>query len=133
MVLPDGSIVTGKTSPLMGAASSLLLNALKRVANIPKDHYIVTDEALQPICALKTSHLHSSNPRLHSDETLIALSISSAENDEAAAAIAAACKLAGLDAYFSVIISPTDEKLYRDLGINVCCEPRYESRAFYHR
>ena len=125
--------MTGKTSEVLGAASSLLLNALKRVANIPKDIYIVSDEALEPICALKTNHLRSSNPRLHSDEILIALSISSVENADAKKAIDAATELAGLDAYFSVIISPTDEKTFRDLGINVCCEPKWESRAFYHR
>ena len=133
MVLPDNTVVTGKTSEIMGAASSLLLKALKRVAGIPDDHYIVSDDALKPICDLKTGHLHSNNPRLHSDEILIALSISSASNDEAARAIEAADKLAGCDAYFSVIISPTDEKLYRDLGINVCCEPKYEGTKLYHR
>ncbi|MDO4536780.1 MAG: DUF1846 domain-containing protein [Coriobacteriales bacterium] len=133
MVLPDGSVVTGKTSDLMGAASSLLLNALKRVAGIPKDHYVVGDDALTPICKLKTEHLHSHNPRLHSDETLLALSISSATNDEAARAVKAVDELHGCDAYFSVIISPTDEKLYRSLGINVCCEPKYELHTYYHR
>ncbi len=133
MVLPDGSIVTGKTSDLLGAASSLLLNALKRVADIPKDHYVVSDAALEPICRLKTEHLRSRNPRLHSDEILIALSISSATNSEAARAIEAADELRGCDAYFSVIVSPTDEKLYRSLGINVCCEPKYERHTYYHR
>ena len=132
MVLPDGSLVTGKTSDLLGAASSLLLNALKRVADIPKEHYVVSDAALEPICKLKTEHLHSRNPRLHSDETLIALTISSATNEEAARAIAAAEELRGCDAYFSVIISPTDEKLFRSLGINVCCEPKYERTSYYH-
>ena len=133
MVLPDGSIVTGKTSDLLGAASSLLLNALKHVAQIPDEHLVVSDKALEPICRLKTEHLHSQNPRLHSDETLIALSISSATNDEAARAIEAANELSGCDAYFSVIVSPTDEKLFRSLGINVCCEPKYEGHRYYHR
>ncbi len=133
MVLTDGSLVTGKTSDLLGAASSLLLNALKRVAGIPKEHYVVSDAALEPICRLKTEHLHSRNPRLHSDETLIALSISSATNDEAARVIEAAEELRGCDAYFSVIVSPTDEKLYRSLGINVCSEPKYERHTYYHR
>ncbi len=133
MELPDGSIVTGKTSDLLGAASSLLLNALKRVAGIDRKTYIVSDEALEPICRLKTDHLRSKNPRLHSDETLIALSMSSVDNPDAARAIAAAEELRGCDAYFTVIISPTDEKLYRSLGINVCCEPKYESSAYYHR
>lgn len=133
MVLPDGTVMTGKTNEILGAASSLLLNALKRVAGVPDDEYVVSDEALEPICRLKTEHLHSSNPRLHSDETLIALSISSATNPQAARVIDAAKLLKGCDAYFSVIISPTDEKIYQGLGINVCCEPKFERHGYYHR
>ena len=133
MVLPDGSVVTGKTSTILGCASSLLLNALKRVAGVDKDVYVVSNDALEPICKLKIAHLHSKNPRLHSDETLIALSISSATNPLAASVIDAAEKLKGCDAYFSVIISPTDERIYRQLGINVCCEPTFEKRTYYHR
>lgn len=133
LVLPDGSLVTGKTSELLGAASSLLLNALKVVAGIDDSTYIVSDAALEPICHLKTEHLHSINPRLHSDETLIALSISSATDPLAQRAIDATEALRGCDAYFSVIISSTDEKTYANLGINVCCEPVFERRAYYHR
>ncbi|EHF01273.1 MULTISPECIES: DUF1846 domain-containing protein [Olsenella] len=133
MVLPDGSVVTGKTSELLGAASSLLLNALKRVAGVEKDHWVVSDEALAPISRLKTTHLKSKNPRLHSDETLIALSISSASNPEAKRVIEASNQLHGCTAYFSVIISSTDERVYRKLGINVCCEPKFERGTFYHR
>ncbi len=133
MVLPDGSVVTGKTSDIMGAASSLLLNALKKVAGVDLETYVVSDEALQPISHLKTEHLRSRNPRLHSDETLIALSISSATNPLAAKVIDATDELRGCDAYFSVIISPTDERTYRKLGINVCCEPVFESRSLYHK
>ena len=133
MVLPDGSMVTGKTSAILGCASSLLLNALKRVAGVDKDVYVVSNAALEPICRLKIAHLHSKNPHLHSDETLIALSISSAKNPLAAAVIDAAGELKGCDAYFSVIISPTDERTYRKLGINVCCEPKFENQTYYHR
>ena len=133
MVLPDGTLVTGKTSELLGAASSLLLNALKVVAGIDDSTYIVSDAALEPICHLKTEHMHSINPRLHSDETLIALSISSATDPLAEKAIDATEALRGCDAYFSVIISSTDEKTYAKLGINVCCEPVFERRAYYHR
>ncbi|MBR2684380.1 MAG: DUF1846 domain-containing protein, partial [Atopobiaceae bacterium] len=133
MVMPDGTIMTGKTNEILGAASSLLLNAMKYVAGVPDDEYVVSDEALEPISRLKTEHLHSSNPRLHSDETLIALSISSATNPQAAKVIDAADQLRGCDAYFSVILSPTDEKLYRNLGINVCCEPKFERLGYYHR
>ena len=133
MVMPNGDVVTGKTSNLLGAASSLLLNALKHEAGIPKKTYIVSDEALVPITHLKTEHLRSRNPRLHSDEMLIALSISSATDELAAKAIDVSDQLQGCDAYFSVIISPTDRKVYRDLGINVCCEPKYERHGYYHR
>ena len=133
MVLPDGSLVTGSTSDLMGAASSLLINALKRMAGLSCDKPIMNEEAIEPICHLKTEHLHSRNPRLHSDETLIALSISSATNEDAAKAIDATGMLRGCDAYFSVIVSPTDENIYRELGINVCCEPKFERGSFYHR
>ena len=133
MVLPDGSLVTGKTSELMGAAASLLLNAAKHMAGIPKKTYVVSEEALVPICHLKTEHLRSHNPRLHSDEMLIALSLSSATNDQADATVDALAQLAGCDAYFSVILSEADKSTYRNLGINVCCEPKYERHGYYHR
>jgi uncharacterized protein (UPF0371 family) len=82
---------------------------------------------------MKTDHLHSRNPRLHSDETLLALSVSSVSNPLAAELINNLDKLRGCDAYFSVIISAADEKLYRTLGINVCCEPKYEQHRYYHK
>ena len=133
MVLPDGSLVTGRTSDLLGAASSLLINALKRMAGVDDEVYVIANEALAPICHLKTEHLLSKNPRLHSNEMLIALSISSATDPLAARVIEAASTLRGCDAFFSVIISAADEKLYRTLGINVCCEPKFERRSYYHR
>lgn len=133
MVLPDGSVVTGKTSDLLGAASSLLMNALKGVAGVDDSVDVISNEVIEPICQLKTSTLHSRNPRLHSDETLLALSVTSATNPLAKQLIDHAGDLKGCDAFFSVILSPTDERLYRTLGINVCCEPKYEQRRFYHR
>ena len=132
MVLPDGSVVTGKTSNLLGAASSLLMNALKGVAGV-EDIDVISDEVIEPICHLKTEHLHARNPRLHSDETLLALTVSSYTNPLAAQLIDCAELLRGCDAFFSVIISETDEKLYRTLGINVCCEPKYEQHRYYHK
>ncbi len=133
MVLPDGTVVTGKTSTLLGAASSLIMNALKGVAGVDSEIDVISDAAIEPICHLKTDCLHSSNPRLHSDETLIALSISSATDPLAARLIKHVEDLRGCDAFFSVIISSTDEKLYRTLGINVCCEPKYEQHRYYHK
>lgn len=130
--LPDGRIVTGKTSNLLGAASSLLMNALKGVAGVD-DIDVISDDVIEPICHLKTEHLHAKNPRLHSDETLLALSVSSATNPLADQLIDSAEKLRGCDAFFSVIVSSTDEMLYKTLGINVCCEPKYEQRRYYHK
>lgn len=133
MALPDGSVVTGKTSDLLGAASSLLMNALKGVAGVDDAVDVISNEVIEPICELKTSTLNSRNPRLHSDETLLALSVTSATDPLAKQLIDHAGDLKGCDAFFSVIISSTDEKLYRTLGINVCCEPKYEQRRYYHR
>ncbi len=133
MVLPDGSVVTGKTGNLLGAASALLMNALKGVSGVDDELDVISDDVLEPICHLKTEHLKSQNPRLHSNETLLALSVSSVSNPLAAELIDNADKLRGCDAYFSVIISSADEKLFKTLGINVCCEPKYESHRYYHK
>ncbi|MEG0070877.1 MAG: DUF1846 domain-containing protein [Raoultibacter sp.] len=133
MELPDGTVITGKTSELLGAASALLLNTLKALVGISDDIDIISDSAISPICHLKSEQLNHKNPRLHSDETLIALSISSVTNPLAGEAIKHVDRLKGCDAFFSVIISSTDEKLYRALGINVCCEPKYEKHRYYHK
>ncbi len=133
LMLPNGEVISGRTSTRLGAASSLLLNALKYLAGIPEETYIISNEAIDPICHLKTELLHSKNPRLHTDEMLIALSLSSATEPLAARAIEAAEQLRGCDAFFSVIISSADEKLYRTLGINVSCEAKYERSSYYHK
>lgn len=133
MVLPDGRVVTGKTGNLLGAASALLMNALKGVSDVPDEIDVISDSVLEPICHLKTEHLHNTNPRLHSDETLLALSVSSGQNPLAERLIDNADKLRGCDAYFSVIISERDVRLYRTLGINICCEPVYEQHRYYHK
>ena len=106
---------------------------MKGVADVDDQLKVISDEVLEPICHLKTEHLKSRNPRLHSDETLLALSISSVDDPLAEQLINNVDKLRGCDAYFSVIISTADEKLYRTLGINVCCEPKYEQHRFYHK
>ena len=133
LMLPNGEVISGRTSTRLGAASSLLLNALKYLAGIPEETYIISNEAIDPICHLKTELLHSKNPRLHPDEMLIALSLSSATEPLAARAIEAAEQLRGCDAFFSVIISSADEKLYRTLGINVSCVAKYERTSSYHK
>ena len=131
--MPDGSVVTGKTSDRLGCASSLLMNALKAVSGVDLEIEVISDDAIEPISRLKTHFLGSNNPRLHTDETLMALSITSAESEVAARVLSGLEYLRGLDAFFSVIISPTDEEVMRRLGINVCCEPKYERHTLYHR
>ncbi len=133
MLLPDGRIVTGKTSNLMGCASSLLLNALKALAGINRDIDLISPQVITPICSLKTENLGSKNPKLHSDEVLIALCVSAVTNPVAALAMKQLPKLRGCDAHFSVIPSGVDEKQYRKLGIDVSCEARYEETRLYHK
>ncbi len=128
MALEDGKIITGKTSSLLGASSALLLNAIKALAGIDKEQDIISAEALEPITKLKTAYLGHRNPRLHCDELLIALSMSSVNSPLAAKALEQLGKLRGYDAHFSVIISAVDEKIYRKLGINVTCEPKFEGK-----
>ncbi len=132
MVLPDGRVVTGKTSSLLGPSAALLLNALKALAGIPKEQELISPQTLEPICHLKLEHLGNRNPRLHSDEVLIALSISSVHNPTAAAALAQLQNLKGCDAHFTVIPSSVDEKTYHKLGIHVTCDPKYQVYKLYH-
>ena len=133
LVMPDGSIVTGKTSALLGAASSLLINAAKKAAGVPHETWVIQDSALEPICSLKTGILGARNPRLHPNEMLIALSISSSVNALADQVVKGTKLLRGCDAFFSSIIPESDERLYKTLGINVSCEPCYESGRRFHK
>ena len=132
MELPDGRIVYGKTSELLGASSALLLNALKELAGIPHEHHVISPDALKPIQELKTNYLGSKNPRLHSDETLIALSVSAASNPEARLALEQLHKLKGCQAHTSVMLSEVDIRQARILGIELTCEPQYEKHKDYY-
>jgi uncharacterized protein (UPF0371 family) len=127
MELPDGRIVTGKTSKLLGASSALLLNALKALGNMPKELHLISPVAIDPIQHLKVDHLGNRNPRLHTDETLIALSISAATNPTAEMAMEQLSKLRGCEVHSSVILSQVDERTFKRLGINLTCEPRYKA------
>lgn len=117
--LPDGRIVTGKTGDLLGAASAMLLNALKELAGIDDEKYLVAAQAIAPIQTLKTKYLGSVNPRLHTDEILIALSSSAAMDESAALALKHLPDLKGCDAHSSVILSSVDNELLRKLGIQL--------------
>ncbi len=128
MELPDGSIVTGKTSDLLGASSALLLNALKRLGGISDDIHLISPVIIEPIQHLKVDHLGNRNPRLHTDEVLIALSICAATNPTAELAMEQLNKLRGCEVHSSVILSQVDEKVFRRLGVNITCEPKYENK-----
>ena len=132
MVLPDGRVVTGKTSDTLGAASALLLNALKAVGGIG-DFELISATVLEPVCNLKTRYLGHRNPRLHTDEVLMALTISALTNPLAELAQQQLPKLKGCDAHFTVVLSDVDAKLLKRLGINVSCEPKYETKKLYHK
>lgn len=124
--LPDGEIVYGKTSDLLGASSALLLNALKELAEIAHKHHVISPDAIRPIQDLKIKYLGSKNPRLHTDETLIALSVSAASSEEARLALEQLPKLKGCQAHTSVLLSSVDVLEFRKLGIELTCEPKFE-------
>ncbi len=131
--LPDGSIVTGKTSALLGASSALLLNSLKTLAGIPDEHALISHTIIEPISHLKVDHLGNQNPRLHIDELLIALSICAINSPEAELAIDQLDKLRGCDAHSTVILSERDVNTFKQLGVNLTCEPKYETKRLYNR
>ena len=126
MELPGGTIVTGKTSSLLGASAALLLNALKALAGIDEDLHLIAPEVIDPIQHLKVDHLGNRNPRLHTDEVLIALSICAATDPRAEQAMEQLGKLRGCEVHSSVILSPVDEKVFKRLGINLTCQPQYK-------
>jgi len=131
--LPDGTVVTGKTSSLLGASSAALLNALKALGGIDHDMHLISPTIIEPIQHLKTEHLGNRNPRLHTDEVLIALTISAATDPIAELAMQQLDKLKGCEAHSSVILSQVDEVTFRKLGINLTCEPKYQTKKLYHK
>ncbi len=125
MELPDGTIITGKTSNLLGAASALVLNALKHLGGIDDEILLMSPAVIEPIQSLKVDHLGSSNPCLHTDETLIALSICAATSEKARLAMEQLANLRGCEVHSSVILSAVDERTFKRLGVNLTCEPKY--------
>ena len=127
MELPDGRVVTGKTSSLLGASSALLLNALKTLANIDDSLHLIAPEVIDPIQHLKVDHLGHRNPRLHTNEVLLALSISAASDPNAELAMEQLSKLRGCELHSSVILSEVDEQTFKRLGVRLSCQPRYKA------
>ena len=131
MELQDGTIVTGKTSNLLGASAAVLLNAIKVLGNIPHDQHLIAPSAIEPIQTLKTRYLGSHNPRLHTDEVLIALSMSAATDPSAKKALDQLPKLRGCQVHTSVMLSDVDIKVFHKLGVELTSEPVYEHKKLY--
>jgi uncharacterized protein (UPF0371 family) len=131
--LPDSTIVTGKTSKLMGPSAAALLNALKKLGDIDDDYLLLPLEVIEPIQRLKIDNLGNRNPRLHADEILIALAISATTSAVAAKAMEQLPKLRGCQAHITVIPSSVDSTVFRKLGLNLTCEPVYATKKLYHK
>ena len=131
--LPDGSIVTGKTSKLMGPSAAALLNALKKLGGLNEELLLLPPVVIEPIQKLKIENLGNHNPRLHADEILIALSISATTNPIASIALEQLPKLKGCEAHNTVMVSEVDKNTYRKLGLNLTCEPIHATKKLYHK
>lgn len=129
MELGSGQIVTGKTSPLLGACSAVLLNALKAVTGIDDAVLLIAPQVIEPVQKLKTEHLGNKNPRLHTDEVLIALAVSAVHDANAKKALDGLKYLSGCELHATVMLSPTDEKVLKKLGIRLTSEPVYQKRS----
>ena len=132
MELPNGEIITGKTSSLLGASAALILNALKALAGIDDKVELISPSVIRPVQHLKVDHLGNHNPRLHVDEILIALAISAVSSKRAAMALEQLDNLKGLEAHSSVILSSVDRMTFKKLGVNMTCEPKYQVKKLYH-
>ncbi len=131
--LPDGRVITGKTSKLLGATSAMLLDALKALGGIDDEVRLLSPSIIEPVCDLKVNHLGNQNPRLHTDETLVALSICAASDPTAETAMQQLEKLHGCDVHSTVILSQVDETMLKKLGVNLSCEPVYQTNKLYHK
>ena len=131
--LTDGTVITGKTTSLMGPACAALINALKHLAGIAPQVDLISPAVLAPIQHLKVAHLGSRNPRLHTDEMLIALSMSAVTNPTAELAMKQLDKLRGAQAHSTVILSQVDERLLKKLGMDVTCAPVYEGQRLFRK
>lgn len=131
--LPDGTIECGKTSQLLGCSAAMLLNALKVLAGIDPAVNLLSPESIAPIQTLKTEHLGSRNPRLHTDEVLIALSVSAGTDENARVALDHLRDLRGCDVHTTTILGSVDETIFRNLGIQVTSEPQYQRKSLYRK
>jgi uncharacterized protein (UPF0371 family) len=131
--LPNGTIITGKTSSLLGASSAALLNALKHFAGVADEVLLISPSEIEPIQKLKVGYLGNENPRLHTDEVLLALAINAATNEMAELVLRQLPRLRRSEAHSSVILSQIDIAVFRQLGVNITCEPVYQNKRLFHR
>jgi len=131
--LPNGAVVTGRTTDLFGAASAAMLNALKALAGIDDEIKLISPTVIGTIQTLKTDYMKSQNPRLHTDEMLVALAISAASDENAMRAMQKLSELSGCDVHSTVILSTVDDSVFKRLGMNLTCEPTYEKNNLYHK
>lgn len=131
--LHDGTIITGKTSDLLGCSAAMLLNALKYLAGIDREALLLSPQSIEPIHRLKTEHLGSRNPRLHTDEVLIALSVSAGTSQDARNAMAQLKNLARCDVHVTTILGSVDESIFRNLGVYVTTEAQFQRKSLYQK
>ena len=121
--LEDGTIITAASSPLLGTASSLLLNATKHLAGIDHGLKLISQDFIEPIQRTKIEYLGGHNPRLHTDEVLVALSVLSRQDDNCRRALAQLPSLAGLQAHTTIMLGEVDRKIFKKLGVDLTCDP----------
>lgn len=129
--LNDGTVITGKTSSLLGCASAMLLNALKHLGSIDDSVLLIVPEVIKPIQELKINHLGNKNPRLHTDEVLLALSVSAVSDKNAKKALEQLSYLKGCEMHSSVMISQVDENIIKHLGIHLTCSPKTDKKKAF--
>lgn len=126
--LQDGTIITSRTSPLLGPSAALILNAIKHLAGIPHDVKLIPEEMIAPIQKTKVDYLHGNNPRLHTDEVLVALSMLSNQDMNCRRALQQLPKLDGCQVHSTVMLSEVDQKIFKKLGVGLTCDPVKKSK-----
>lgn len=131
--LTNGKMIRGKTSDLLGACSAMLLNVLKEMAGLEDRTLLISPQVIEPVQDLKINHLGNRNPRLHTDEVLLALAICAATDDNAKRALEQLKNLSGCEMHSTVILSQVDENVLKKLGINLTSEPKYQTKHLYRK
>lgn len=126
--LPDGTLITGHSSPLLGCSAALLLNATKHLAGIDHEAFLIPQELIKPVQHTKTAFLGARNPRLHTDEVLVALSVYSERDKRCEAALSCLPMLRGCQVHATVMLSEVDRKIFRKLGVQLTCDPILKNR-----